>query len=482
MKQFHRMSLRMLPAPFFTWLLVLIFLLVMQFLIKYLPELVGKGLPFLVITELVAYNLAYMFVLAVPMSVLIAALMTYGRLAESNAYSVMKSAGASFPQLVWPAFLIGLLLTGAMWYFNTVIHPEANFRARNLWLDIRTAKPGFDLQPGEFYEGMDQYEILVGSISQDDSNELNDIVIYDYTDGSRFRTDIIAHSGRLNTSRDGLILEFRLFDGEIHRRNPPGSGNTDRYERLGFDQHLLRLSLEDLNFQRTDPSQGRRTERTMKNSEMIDHVDSLAMRVDEEKNAIRDQLAVLGTGALAHRELSRTIPDRFREAALTAAGESGDIGDEAGVRGTALRTARAMRATIDNRRRTIVYAQERADRYRVEIHKKYSIAVACFIFMMIGAPLGLAIRRGGLGLHASLAIGIFLFYWVSLVNGEKLADRGYLEPWLGMWLANMVIGVLAIGLVARVTLDLRAGTPLRRGFLRLVSGRVADVTEHEPQA
>ncbi|NNF04301.1 MAG: YjgP/YjgQ family permease, partial [Rhodothermales bacterium] len=397
MKQFHRMSLRMLPGPFFTWLLVLLFLLVMQFLIKYLPELVGKGLPLLVIGELVAYNLAYMFVLAVPMSVLIAALMTYGSLAESNAYSVMKSAGASFPQLVWPALLLGLILTGFMWYFNTVIHPEANFRARNLWQDIRTAKPGFDLQPGEFYEGIDQYEIMVGNIPPGSPSELHDIIIYDYTEGMRFRTDITADSGRLFPVRDGDTLELLLFDGEIHRRKPPGSGNTDRYERLSFDRHLLRLSLANLDFRRTDPSQGRRTERTMKNSEMISLVDSLDMRAALEKHAIREQMALLGTGELAHRELSRVIPDRLREAARLTGSGTDVRGDESGVRGTALRTARAMRAAIDNRRRSIVHLEERADRYRVEIHKKYSIAVACFIFMMIGAPLGLAIRRGGLG-------------------------------------------------------------------------------------
>ena len=142
MKQFHRMVLRMLPLPMVAWLGVLKFLLVMQFLIKYLPQLVGKGLPFLVIAELIVYNLAYMLVLAVPMAALIATLMAFGRLAESNAYVVIKGSGVSFPQLVWPVYLAGILLTGFMWIFNTQIHPEANFRARNLWQDIRVAKPG----------------------------------------------------------------------------------------------------------------------------------------------------------------------------------------------------------------------------------------------------------------------------------------------------------------------------------------------------
>ena len=197
MKQFHRMILRMLPGPFLAWLTVLLFLLVMQFLIKYLPQLVGKGLPVPVIGELILYNLAYMLVLAVPMAALIGTVMAFGKLAESNAYVVIKGSGVSFPQLVWPVYLVGILLTAGMWMFNTEFHPEANFRARNLWQDIRSAKPGFDLQAGVFYDGIEDYRILVGSIPPDAPNELEDVTIFDYTEGARFRTDIRASRGYL---------------------------------------------------------------------------------------------------------------------------------------------------------------------------------------------------------------------------------------------------------------------------------------------
>ncbi|RMF54733.1 MAG: LptF/LptG family permease, partial [Bacteroidetes bacterium] len=128
MTRFHRMVLRLLPGPFLGWLATLMFLLLMQFLIRYLPDLVGKGLPLGVVLELIVYNLAYMVVLAVPMSVLIATLMTFGRLAETKAYAVIKGAGVSFPQLVWPVLVAGLVVAGAMWHFNNVILPEANFR------------------------------------------------------------------------------------------------------------------------------------------------------------------------------------------------------------------------------------------------------------------------------------------------------------------------------------------------------------------
>ena len=183
----------MLPGPLLGWLAVLIFLLLMQFLIKYLRDLVGKGLPFMAIVELIAYSLAYMVVLAVPMAVLIACLMTFGKLAETRSYSVIKSSGASFPQIIWPVLAAGVLVTLFMWYFNSVALPESNFRARNLWTDIRQKKPGFELQPGVFYQGISKYSILAKDIDQE-SNVVRDVTIYDYSAGSRNRVTEVTKS------------------------------------------------------------------------------------------------------------------------------------------------------------------------------------------------------------------------------------------------------------------------------------------------
>lgn len=465
MKQFHRMILRMLPGPFLAWLVVLLFLLVMQFLIKYLPQLVGKGLPVPVIGELILYNLAYMLVLAVPMAALIATLMAFGRLADSNAYVVIKSSGVSFPQLVWPVYIVGLILTASMWVFNTRIHPEANFRARNLWQDIRSAKPGFDLQAGIFYDGITDYRILVGDIPPGQSDQWRDITIFDYSEGARFRTDIHAARGTLEPITDGATLTLVLFDGEVHRKRPPGSGSSDRYERLSFDRHVMRISLEDLNFTRTDPTQGRRTDRTMASSEMQALVDSLEHTAERSRSVLKGLTQDLGSGALTYREIGFPVRDEARLAAQAAAPVRSlnmpfSQGAQQKVIGTErkeliVRSIRSARARAESARKDIQWAHERADRYRVEIHKKYSIAVACFIFMMIGAPIGLYVRKGGMGMAAALAATVFLFHWVSLANGEKLADRGLLEPWLGMWIADIVTGLLAIWLTFVAWRDLR---------------------------
>jgi len=447
------MILRMLPGPMLAWMGVLMFLLVMQFLIKYLPQLVGKGLPIGAIFELVIYNLAYMVVLAVPMAALISTLMAFGKLAESNAYQVIKGSGVSFPQLAWPVYVAGVLLSVFMWYFNTEIHPEANFRARNLWQDIRIAKPGFDLQAGEFYDGIEDYKILVGEILENKPNELHDITIYDYTEGTRFSTDIRAASGNIESNESGSELQLVLSNGEIHRKSPPGSQNSDRYEKLAFERHVLRISLEDLNFKRTNPTEGRRTDRTMKSDEMKALVDSLEGNADQERSNIAVLMADLGTGKVTRQTTGFVVPDAGRTVALNA---STDQAAPVVVSEATINAMRSARLQVENARRAILWAKTKADRYRVEIHKKHSLALACLIFMMIGAPLGLFVKRGGLGISASLAVGIFLFHWVSLANGEKLADRGLLEPWVGMWIADIVTGGIALYLTFFVWKDLRS--------------------------
>jgi lipopolysaccharide export system permease protein len=131
-----------------------------------------------------------------------------------------------------------------------------------------------------------------------------------------------------------------------------------------------------------------------------------------------------------------------------------------------IQSARLVRSQIDNTKRTLHWQEQRADRFAVEIHKKYSIAVACIIFVLIGGPLGLSIRRGSLGRSAIVAVAILLFYWVTLVQGEKFADRGHLEPWIGMWAANVVTGIGGLWIFLYAFLDLKATPSLTSRFRR----------------
>ncbi len=471
------MILRMLPGPILGWLGTLMFLLLMQFLIKYLPDIAGKGLPFGVVVELIAYNLAYMVVLAVPMSILIGTMMVFGKIAESRAYVVIKSAGISPIQLIWPTLIVGLLLTGGMTYFNNIILPEANFRARNLWSDIRQKRPGFELREGIFYDGLSKYSILVQEIS-DDTETLSDVLIYDYTSSDRSQAVIKAREGRLRSSSDQPEMILTLFDGEVHRLLKNRSPEVkERYERMSFGRHQMRFDLSEFAFERSSEENGYRSDRTMRTGDMVYLVDSLEMSVAESRRKlVRHGLKMLQgprfTGDLSSPLPVARIDSLFESPPSSRIALAGlDPESHGQAFGTAISHARTMRATVDDTYRSMQWEQQRADRFRVEIHKKFSIALACLIFVLIGAPLGLSIRRGGLGKVGLLASGIFLFYWVTLVQGEKLADRGFLDPWVGMWAANLVMLILGTWLMIYQTMDLRATTALKDRLLHRIGLR-----------
>jgi lipopolysaccharide export system permease protein len=467
------MILRMLPGPFAGWLLMIMFLLLMQFLMKYLPDIAGKGLPFSVILELIVYNLAYMLVLAVPMAVLISTLMVFGRLTETRAYAVVKSAGISFVSLAWPTFVVGLVVAGGMLYFNNVVLPEANFRARNLWQDISRKKPTFDLQAGAFYQGLNRYSILVQHV-EPETDRLEDITIYDYTASTRSQAVIKARSGQIVAPERAPYIELWLEDGEMHQsREPSASGDPERYERLAFARHRFRIDLTDFVFERSEPTEGYRSDRTMRTDEMVRQLDSLVLSAETGRRVLVQRDLTLATstaldpgdGDVGEPSGVTPLTSSSMTDEATAPASNGRVFERSVIIDEALRTARQQRSRIDDAHRTVGWEERRANRFRVEIHKKFSIAIACLIFAFAGAPLGVSVRRGGLGWAAAVATGIFVFFWLTLVQGEKFADRGDIEPWVGMWAANIVIGLIAVAALLHVTMDLR-GTRLARRLRR----------------
>ena len=481
MKTINRYILRQLPAPFFGWLSLLVFLLLMQFLIKYLKELVGKGLPYDIILELIVFNLAYMVVLAVPMAILVSSFSTFGRLSESNAYLAVKSAGVSLPQIIWPVVLAGCIVGGSMWYFNHEILPEANFRARNLWQDIRQKKPAFALEPGVFYDGLKGYSILVHGVDHE-TNSLEDVLVLDYSSGSRSQTAVKSQRGLIQPLPGGQYVELLLEQGELHRKIPPRAAAAERYETVSFDRLNIRLDMSDFSFERSDPTQGYRSDRTMRTSSMRLFVDSLDRSVATARQELaRDALSLVmpdtssRVGVVptaAERQAlpsprdtgadATSLPDsaRAQKTFLALQGAVGTV--QRDVYLEALREARARRTRIDEARRTATWEDRHADQFRVEIHKKSSIAVACLIFVLLGVPLGLSVRRHGYGRGGALAVAIFLFYWVTLVQGEKLADRGLLAPWVGMWVANIVMLLVGAFMLYYVGAGLSARPRRRR--------------------
>lgn len=480
MSRLHRTLLRSLPLPFAAAFTTLMVLLLLQFLIAYLPDLVGRGLPLWAMTELVAYSLAYMVTLAVPMAWLIALLAAFGRLGESRAWLVARSAGISLPRLAWPVAVVGALLTLSMGYFNNEMLPEANHRMNGLWSDIRVARPTFALTPGEFFTGIAGYAIRAEAIPPDSAGLLVGVTVVESRSADGAQAVLSAARARLQT-QGAARLTLLLEDGEIHRRGGLGAGG-ERYDRLAFGRHRLGLTLDGLTgFARRARADGddARTDRSMRTSAMLAVVDSLDALADARADSTAAQMARLGrttpppaaptaTSAVAGllpKALRPTAPDTAaapRLATDRAVLDGLDDGARAAVLALAADRVRTVRSVADAAASADRWDRQRADRFRVEIYKKNSIALACLVFVLVGVPLGLAVARAGVGLVASLAVFVFLFYWLSLVQGEKLADRGMLAPEVGMWAANVIVGLLGLYLFAREARDPAWPDPIGR--------------------
>lgn len=417
-------------GPFIFSFLTLMFIFLLQFLMRAVDQLVGKGLGAWTIAELIALSLSWMVVLAVPMSVLVATLMAFGKLSSQNEITAMKAGGMSLYRMMAPVLLCSLVLTYLLLEFNNEVLPESNHRFKVLMIDIRRKKPTLTFSPGLFSQDIQGYSILARKTFEE-SNDLEGVMIYDYTDPTT-NVVVTAERGRVSFTPDYRKLIMDLTNGEIHQM---AGGDMEAYRRLRFSRHRIIMNTEGFDFERSSVNAFDRGERELSAAAMLAIVDSLKSQNDDVRR--RTLEAPQYGGALR--------PDP-RAPALQ--------GDPATLleRATSLAANRAHSTlmNINSQMMLLDYNQQRIDAYAVEINKKYSIPAACIVFVFIGAPLGVIARRGTFGVAASLSLGFFVVYWASLTAGEQLADRGYISPWLGMWFANIVLSILGIVLTLRM--------------------------------
>jgi len=426
----HRYILRTHVAPFLFGLTIVILLFVLQFVMKFIDQLVGKGLSTWVIVELITTNLAWMVVLAVPMAVLVATLMAFGGLSAGQEITSMKAAGMSLYRMMAPVLLASVVITVLLFFFDNDVLPEANHRAKVLATDIRRKKPTLTLLPGLFSQEISGYSILVRKTFEH-SNDLEGVTIYDYTDPN-IGVLITAKEGTLSFSPDYRHLIMNLRRGEIHEL--AGESFKD-YRRVQFERHRIAMNAEGFEFERSSENAISRGDRELSIQAMMAYVDSLKAINAKSRKRVESLSAQLAAIAASPK----------RDSTLTGASLQRD----------SLSRARVIKGMIESEKSLIAYNDIHIDQYMVEVHKKYALPAACIVFVIVGAPLGMMARRGNFGVAASLSLGFFLFYWACLIAGEKLADRGILTPFFGMWCANIFLSILGIYLTIRSAREMR---------------------------
>ncbi len=412
-------------------MLTLIGIFLLNFMMKFADRLIGKGIPVLTILELIVYNLAWMLVLIIPMAVLVATIMAFGNMAQENEIAILKASGVSLYRTMLPPFLASIFLAIFLVWFNNYVYPNANHAARILMYDISRTKPAVSLVPGVISDEIPNYSILARKIDNR-SNKLYKLTIYDKSDFDRM-TIITAREGKIyfNKSQSKLFLD--LYNGEIHISST--SSNKD-YRKLTFTRHKVSLPADQFSLrQTTDLTRGDRELGAFEMQMIVDSLQKLNIKHHREI----DELAK--TKLLNVKRNSRiNSKDKFR--ILMAATDN-------------LNVAKSYFRTYFLR---LEANQQRINRYEVEIHKKYAIPIASIIFILIGAPLGTMLRKGGYGVAAGVSLLFFLIYWAFLIGGEKLADRSLFSPLLGIWSANIVLGIFGIYLTRksakeRISLD-----------------------------
>lgn len=402
-----------------------IFLL--QFMMKFADRLVGKGLDTWLLIKLVVFNLSWMLVLVIPMATLVATLMAFGNFSQNNEITILKSSGVSLYKTMQAPFLASIVLAFLLFLFNDQVLPDANHQARILMSDISQQKPTLSLEPGFFSQEVSRYAILVRVINSQ-TNELSGITIYDYTTPAKINV-VTANTGKIYFTADQKNLVMDLWNGEIHEADVKDTG---LYRKLIFDKHRIVMDGSQFTFHQSQG--GIRGEREL-------GVDTMVAIVANFKAERNQQLKFLSDETDKYFFSKSTKTSEYKNPAP-------GINDQL-VYARVLEKLHTAKNNITSKTRSIEFTDREIEKYEVEIYKKYSIPAACIVFILIGAPLGVMVRKGGFGVAASISLLFFLIYWAFLIGGEKLAERGFFSPFIGMWAANFLLGFLGIVLTVK---------------------------------
>jgi lipopolysaccharide export system permease protein len=437
MKILDRYILKTHAGPLFFGFFTIMFVFILSFLTRLIDRLVGRGLDPGVLIEMVLLQSAWMVSLAMPMSVLIATVMAFGTLTNSSEMTVMRSGGISVYRLVMPVLVGSLLLALCDERFNNVLLPEANYRANMLLSDITRLKPGFAVDQGSFSNAIKGFSLMVRKVDGK-TGELEDVVMYD-KERPNIRTVVTAGKGRITFTPDYRYLVMTLEDGQIHELALPG---MNKYRRIYFKKHRYVFEAAGYGFERSDENKGKRGGRELSASELLVIGEELRSRVAALERSVNSGSGELKNEVGIIRQASGPV-----HPAVSGSG-----------------AGRAMEATekkITDLNMQMDQLNDFREQYymiMIEYHKKYSLAFACVVFALVGAPLGVMARRGGFGVGAGLSLLFFVLYWALMIGGEKIMKKGMLPPVVGVWMPDILLAAIGLFMLQRLSNSITGST------------------------
>ena len=457
MKSIHKLVLKSYLGPMILTFFIVMFVLMMNFVWRYIDELVGKGLSAGIIIELMSYAMANMIPMGLPLSMLLAAIMTMGSLGENYELLAMKSAGMSLVRITKPLIiLVGFIAVGSFFIGNDLV-PYANLKMYSIIYDIRQQKQTLEFQDGLFFNGIDNMSIRVGH-QDPETHLLRDVLIYDNRQANGNMNTIVADSGYIRLSDDKRYLLVTLFHGQTYeqaRNSQWYTKSTLRHHTFDLQKQIIRM--DGFAMGRSDANQFSNSQ-TKDISELQHDIDSLELKVNAATTSsyeplLKEQIFVRDNSVLPQPDSLRVDKRGYGNLmamdsiARLPVREKEEVWDNAR---TLAKNSRNMFAFDET---TAKDALNQLYRSKVEWHKKISLPVSIIIFFLIGAPLGAIIRRGGLGLPVVVSIIFFVIYYIISLSGEKLAKEGSWDAVYGMWLSTFILTPIAVYLTYKATND-----------------------------
>jgi lipopolysaccharide export system permease protein len=439
-KKIHLLILKAFIRPFIVTFFIVMFVLLMLFLWKYIDDLIGKGFEWYTILELMMYASATNVAMALPLSVLLSSIMTYGTLGENYELVAIKSAGISLSRALYPMIIVVMGLSISAFLFSDYMLPVANLKFYSLLYDARKQKSASLIKEGVFNSSFPGYSIRVQR-KDPDGQLLHGVMIYEKNVNGNNNNVIFAKEGRMFKSADNSYLILKLSNG-VRYEESTGSGNgsynpRQTLMRMRFTQTEKKLDLSAFKFHRTPENEFKGAFQMLSSKQLLYSRDSVEKTV---KRGLDGTISIVTPYIkyfnIPHKPVPHVLTEIKNKRVLSAIGS---LNDQIAAITNASSEARSIKDVIKVRGDSYVEDDKVLRRYLIEYQKKFTLSAACLVLFLIGAPLGAIIRKGGLGLPVVISVVFFLIYYIISTIGEKSAKDGSLSPVLGTWVAIFVL-------------------------------------------
>lgn len=452
MKKIYILVLKSYLGPLIMTFFIAVFILLMQFLWKYIDDLVGKGLEWNIIAKLLFYASFTFVPMALPLSILLASLMTFGNLGERYELVAIKAAGISLRWVMMPLVIVSILISITAFFYSNNILPIVNLKYKSILYDVTQQKLALNFKEGVFYNGISGYVMRIGK-KDADNIKIRQVMIYDHSQNQGNTTLTLADSGRMEQSRDGGYLLLTLWNGYNYDEKVDRDNATKRpFQRTHFGEQYRRFDLSGFKMSRTNEEFFKKNYQMLNLKQLKASTDSLnkdlQYKYDEVQRVMMSNFYNLQQ-AKATDSLIKVKSTPANAFMLTKY----DNIMQLHIVDLALSSARNAKSSIEYNAEALHDKKRLLSKHDIEWHRKFTLSFACLVLFFIGAPMGVIIRKGGLGLPLIVSVLFFVIYYVISLTGEKAAKSGSLDPFMGMWLSSIILLPLGFFLTYKASTD-----------------------------